>query len=358
MPSGYNYSNEQYDIIKELQPLQRYDSVTTRLLVLMYTIGYSRAKDELIGILCEYSGLSDKEKLEEAIDKCLEDGLLTQIKKPYVTICLQDEACRRKFASSLPIPLQKKLDDCRNQYLAIGRVTVEGILSGAERQGRINEEFRMLLKDAQREILLPMFNTSASPEVIGILEDRARAGVKIKILLADYDKVVSKYRRGKNSTIKEWTEPLGNIENIEIRVYSKLEYANIYSSVIVDNKICRICVFDVRRERSSAGTLIECKQSEGEDLNLIRLMIDRFDTIWRSSMPYNGNKVWHSIIEYKLWLIMICVISCGCYIFFDNQLAKECFIAIGTGAGGGFVTYIAPIIKKRVETVLNKLEKY
>ncbi len=75
-----------------------------------------------------------------------------------------------------------------------------------------------------------------------------------------------------------------------IRKYYNVEGAIIYSSMIIDRTLCRICVFDPEREKSSNGTIIEISKL-GYNLNLIDIMLDTFNSIWLEAVPINSNIV-------------------------------------------------------------------
>ena len=350
-----NYSKEQYSLIIEIQKLKKYQNGKIRLLVLMSTNNYARTKEDLAGILCGYPGLSDREELLKLIDLCLSEGYLTNNRIFGTLYCLQDKECLEKFLSELPEDLRNRILNCRKQYDSSIRVRVDGLLSGGGKQGYINAEFKELLQDAQSEILLPMFNTSASSEVLKILKNKAKAGVQIRILLADYDKVVSKYRPGKQSTIEEWAKPLNNLKNIEIRIFTRLEDGDIYSSVVVDRKICKICVFDVQKEVSSKGTLITCVQEPGENINIIKLIIERFWDIWAKSYPVNVNKKWYFFIRYRIWQLLV---ACGCCFFYlksSNDLFKELSIFIGTAVGTKFFSFIWVDLNTFLKDIIRKI---
>ena len=338
MAGSINYSGDQYEIIREIEKEGNFSKEKTRLLIIMSTYNFARTKEDLVGILCEYSGLSDKKRLKAAIEECIRDNYLTEVSVMGSSYCIQNEECLNNFLSSIPKDTRKKILLCRNQYNLSNRVKVEGLLSGGGKKGDINAEFIMLLQDAQSEILLPMFNTSANDRIIKILKDRALAGVKIKILLADYDKVVKKHRPGKQSTVNEWKDPLSQIDNVEIRIYTRLDDAEIYSSAIIDRRICRICVFDVRKEKSSNGTLITCTQEQGEKINLIDMMIIRFFEIWGRSYPVDKNRFIFMCVQYRIWEFVAAIFFCIFFIKSDNSLIKEICIFAGTALGANFFT--------------------
>lgn len=319
MPIYVDYTQAQNEIISEIQKQGLYEGTKTRLLVLMSTNNYIRTVDDLAGILCEYPGMPNQEELAICISSCIQEGLLKKCVILNILFCQQDAQCLQKFLDTLPEKIQVRIRNCRASYQESECVRVLGLLSGGSMGGYINASFLQRLKDARTEILLPMLNTSPNRDVIEILKERATAGIKIKILLPDYKNVVTKIRRGKEDVTYGWIEPLNNIDNIEIRIYTHVEDASIYSSVIIDKSICRFCVFDYVREKSSNGTLIEISKN-GYDLNLINIIIDCFNGIWMRSRPVYENKFFHLIKDKKVWLFIALLVCLKVYFMTENTI--------------------------------------
>lgn len=359
MSSGRNFTIQQRELIDEIKKLNLFPEDKIRLLVLMATNNYARTKEDLAGILCEYPGLSDQEKLCDLIDVCLSEGYLTNRYKENCLYFLQDENCLIRFLIKLPEDLRQRILKSREEYDLSQKVIVDGKLSGGARGGLINAEFRAALKGATLEILLPMFNTYANPEVIEILKERAKHGVQIRILLAD-EKVVKKYRPGRPLNIKAWTEQLKNQKNVEIRVYNSLEEGDIYSSVVIDGEICKMCVFDIHKEASSQGTIISCSQDKGKsDINLIKLVKNRFWEIWSNSYPVNENKLWSYIKKYRIWLLLIIGICCLIYLYSSYDLLREVSLIVGGAVGQRFFFVlwhnVRGIFKNMIERIFHFL---
>ena len=331
-----DYSVDQKEIITELEKNGSFLETKTRLLVLMSTNNYRRTVSDLAGILCEYPGMPDQKELVTCINNCISEGFLKLSNNYGINFCCQDQECLEKFLNSLPEEIQKKIVDSRISYLGSECVTVLGLLSGGSSDGYINASFLQRMKEARKEILLPMLNTSPNENVINILKDQAKNGVKVRILLPDYKKVVSVIRGGKEDMTKEWVDKLRDIPNIDIRIYSTIKDAEIYSSLVIDKTLCRICVFDHIRQKSSNGTLIEINRN-GYDLNLMDIFLDKFEDIWLRSRPVSESKIIHFLKDIRTWGFVGMLVSL--IVFFRttppvNEIALNVFMVLG----GSFVT--------------------
>lgn len=307
-----SYSQTQNEIISKIQQVGLYKNDRTCLLVIMSTNNYVRTDDDLANILSEYPGFTSKDYIIKEIHKCVKEGYLKKkiidnsIKKQ--TYYYQDNQCYMKFLNELPYDIQELIYLCRLSYKNSECVTVLGLLSGGSKDGYINSTFHNCLKNAQSEILLPMLNTAPNDTVISILKERAQSGVKVKILLPDFNRVVKKIRNVKVDATRGWIEKLHKVDNIDIRIYNRIEDSSIYSSFIIDRRLCRICVFDSEKEKSSHGTLIEISKN-GYNLNLIDMMINRFNEIWFHSNPIDESFLIRLLKEKNVWLCFFFILS-------------------------------------------------
>ncbi len=333
-----SYSQKQNSIIDEIKKANLHEGSITNFLVIMSTNRFFRTADDLANIVSEYPGIGRKETAKQLIELCEQRGLLKTKKAPNAPSSdkyyYQDNQCFEKFVESFPVKIKMMINDCRNSYNQSVCVEVLGLLSGREQDEYLNSSFHWRLREAQSEILLPMLNTAANETIIKILKDRASFGVKVKILLPDFNKVVKKIRNAQNDSTKKWIEELHGIKNIEIRRYNRIEDSSIYSSVIIDRKICRICVFDSKREKSSNGTLIEVKKS-GYNLNLTEMLIDRFNEIWFHSVSIDSNIIINLLTNKHFWFITFLVLTIIIYLRTDmDSTVHEISLNIGFAIAG------------------------
>ena len=364
MPITATYSLLQENIIDELRKANLYEGPLTCLLVIMSTNKYIRTAKDLANILSEYPGIGSKESALHLIKECEKNGLLKAKDAKYglgdEQYYYQDNECFELFIEPFPNKIKAMIKECRKNYSSTLCVNVLGLLSGKETDEYINVSFHTLLNEAQKEILLPMLNTAANDSVIKILKNRASLGVSIKILLPDYERVVKKIRTAKSDSTKKWIEALSGIKNIEIRRYYKVEDSSIYSSVIIDKTICRICVFDSKREKSSNGTLIEVKKS-GYDLNLTEMMIDRFNEIWFHSVPVDSSLIGRMLRTKYFWFILFLLLSILAFLKTDidstmHEIALNIVFAIGGLLLGSFYKEGFKFVEKIYKRLVRKGE--
>lgn len=301
--TAVQFSQEQDDILTLFKQIDYYKEYFTPVMLLMSTGAFARDKDELIQILIEYPGLNETSRVSDTIEECISKKFLCRDNGK--TTIYQDNDAFERYLQSIVIDescvadhdrlcvvvddIKNRIRRCRETHANSKCVIDYGLLSGGTTNGASNTTFRERLKEAQQEILLPMLNTAAHTETIKILKAQDIKGVRIKILLADYEKVTKKLRSGRPDTTDAWIEALKDTNNVEIRIFSNLDDCILSSSVIVDN-ILRLVVVDPRREKTSNGTLIECHK-HGFSLNITEIVRDRFNEIWERSRPIFPKRV-------------------------------------------------------------------
>ena len=308
MTKYVDLTKEQESIISKIKKTSLYEGYKTVFLVIMSTNNFIRTSEDLAKILSEYGEMPDYKEIEKIISECTDNNLLVSSENYGETYYFQNKECLDRFLLNYPEGIKKDIYAYRRLYANTESVRILGLLSGENEVeiGYNHASFLQRLNDAQSEILLPMLNTTPNRKVLEILKAKSNQGVKVKILLPDFQKVVKKIRAAKDDRTKIWMQELSGYSNIEIRLYSHIEEANIYSSVIVDNEICRITVFDYIKEKSSNGTLIEL-QKNGYNLNLIEIIRQWFFEIWNNARP-SGESAFISVIKSKLFCEIIILI--------------------------------------------------
>lgn len=354
-----NYSQNQINIIDSIIKAGLYKGAITRVLVIMATNNYYRTICDLAGILCEYPGMPSQEELIPLIQECIDKGYLVEEQVLDSTYVYIDNDGLSRLLQEYPIHIQQMIMTGRKAYRDSVCVEVLGLLSGevlkGNPQGYINTSFLQRLEDARSEIYLPMLNTSPSDKVISILKKKAKEGVKIYILLADYETVTKKIRSGKPDMTPNWVEQLKNIDNILIRKYYHIEDSIIYSSLVVDKTLCRICVFDPIKEKSSNGTMIEvCKTNY--DLNLVNIIVDTFNSIWIESVPVDENIFSRLIRRRESWILFSIIVSL--IIFFNTEGdVHEIVLNICMALAGVFVSLVYTKLKISIKRGINRFKR-
>jgi len=328
MQSTVFYSQEQKDIITKLRISNCYTEIETPFIVVMATYNFARSKNDLKTMLSEYPGMDDYEQLEIIIEQALEKGYIKSKSDNGILIhYMDDESCLLAI-KQYGKDIQDKILSCRNAFQESSCVINYGILAGGnppggmDSLGKVYTTFIQTIKDAQKEILLPMINTQAHEVTIEALQQRAKKGVKIKILLAHYDKVASKLRNRKESSISDWVKAFEGVPNVSIRIYTNIDDAILASSVIIDRQIVRMCIFDHHKEKTSHGTLIECYK-EGVELNLFRILYDKFNDIWERAHPVNEKKISKLLRNKYMPLFLAIIVLALIYFITDHEFLKS-----------------------------------
>ncbi|MGQ0841100.1 hypothetical protein [Actinokineospora sp.] len=158
----------------------------------------------------------------------------------------------------------------------------------------VYQSFIGILRAAQATIFLPMLATPPYADVIDALIDRAKAGVRIRILLAAPGLVETV--RGAHMAqladerIREWARQLDAFDNVGIRLYHRPSTMRYSSWLLVDGVKCRIDIYDPRHQRSLEGVMIETVSPPGLDLNLVSLVTDGLEQAWASALPLGYGK--------------------------------------------------------------------
>lgn len=284
---GGVYTQQELNIIDEIDRKHVLSPIKANLLVIMTVRSFYRSKADLAGILNEYPNLDNRSKLIGCIDECLREGYLSEKVEGGIRICYQSQDNLDKFLEQISSEeIREKLKNIKEEYQSHSVVTDFGLLSGAHSKGDVYIRFLKRLESAQREIWLPMLNTDAHEKTIEVLKERANSGVKVYILLAHYKKVVKNIRSIRESNIPKWVEAVKNVKNIEIRIYSESKYARLASTMLVDDRILRIPIYDPKQQKSTNGQLLEF-YSQNLELNIVGILKDEIQRAWESSVSAN-----------------------------------------------------------------------
>lgn len=313
-----NYSSEELKIIDNMDGSTSLSEMQNRLLFLMSIHKYYRSKKDLSTILYEYPQLDDKQKLEECIELCIKERYLSQKEIDGVSICFQSEENFQTFLKIIPSQeVVENIKKLRENYQHQKPFEYFGLLSGAHSSGKVYTSFISRLKGAQKSIWLPMLNTAAHEETIRVLKERASDGVKVYILMADYKCVVQYIRAARRSNISDWINQLQNVKNVEIRIYRDIKYAQLASSVMIDDQILRLPIYDSCQQKSSDGHLIEFNRIDAE-VNIVRWVKSEMLRAWNDSAPASSNgKIRYTYVYVRskaIWAIVAAIILCiMCY---------------------------------------------
>jgi len=279
------------------------------LAVIMITRGHARPEGELADIIRQYQNLEDRTVSEEAIAQLKAKGWLVVSKSYDQNLIHQAPDLKEKLAETLEDPsLPNQLSKLRSTLERNIRIL-----------GSMNDQFVYgsyldLLRTAQREICLPMLATSPHLSSVPILQERARRGVHVRILLGAPE-IVAKLRGQTfvamaRDSISGWAENARGIERMEVRVAHSFENMFIATSMSIDEHILRFDVYDPLRQRSLEGIMLEVESPVGLQFNLVSLFQIYFNDAWNQAEPVQrfGKVRWWLTRGWQWWAFILSTI--------------------------------------------------
>jgi predicted transcriptional regulator len=304
-------SHHELRIVAELQRTGLSLPVAT-LAVVMAIREHARPAPELTDIVRQYQHLENRATAEEAIGELRRLGWLVESESYGLMLVHQAPDLVDKLADRLRQPeLSVALRELRSTFER--NVSVIGPMKDKE----VYQTFLEILRGAQSEICLPMLATSPNMVVVQILQERARQGVRIRILLGS-PKLVAKLR-GETMTrvaldaIHGWTQNASGISNIRLRISNSAEDMEIATCMSVDSRLLRFDIYDSLTQRSLQGIMIQVESPTGMELNLIKLFRRRFEESWTSAKPITT--VCSVVVRLKGMAVVVLRVVCCPHVF-------------------------------------------
>lgn len=252
------------------------DETDARVLVAMLRYRLARPKDELIRVLQRFPNLEDAERTSQAVDRLLQLPALQEDKNGFLYLSETAEiAAEPRF--------RKLIKDLYNVNPVVRVI-------GPPSNGSSYTGFLDLLSGSLKSVDLWISSASSYQSALDILSDRARSGVKVRVLLAD-PKLVASTRGISSSSVAHktnasWRNAENLVPNLAVRRYTSSSGFAYSGSALIDQKILRINVFDHNSQRGMDGTLIEVHSQTITTNNLTELYIDEFDRAWARALPF------------------------------------------------------------------------
>jgi len=162
-----------------------------------------------------------------------------------------------------------------------------------------------------------MLATSPKLYVVSTLQDRARQGVNVRILLAS-PKVAEKFRGAtimpiSQEAISGWIQNAKGYPKMEIRIAHLPEDMMFATSWLADGKLLRIDIYDPSKQRSLEGVMIEVESPYGLQLNLVDIFQARFNEAWERAEPTNilAKLKWWLARGWQWWAFLASIIIAG-----------------------------------------------
>lgn len=315
--------------------------------VIMATRQYAVPVSDLVGSLQMYPALDDPTQIIEAVTDLL-NGKLTR--KPWL----------KKVDSSgtILVSCQLGIEDLIGAF--IGEKEIAKTISDYQTRNSksINligpietkktwDTYRSLISNAQSRICMPMLATTPKLEVVPLLQERAQSGVNVQILLATPS--LAGKLRGKSTKkiaterIEGWKENARKHDNIEVKVTSDPNAMLLATCMLVDDKILRFDVYDIARQASKEGIMIQFENEGGLDLNIVRLFHYYFDTHWDTARK--GTTI--GVISEKLsnnWQIVVSLLLASfSYYFYAIELQAKIGAVFGSASASFLINYLVDI---------------
>jgi hypothetical protein len=265
--------------------------IPATIITVMATRTTGRARKQLVeAVLTGYPGLEDPTLTDLAVGRLLKDGWLIQTDASGVTLCQAAPNILSRLSDQVGEDVTHRLADVR----ALRNASVSMI--GPMYDEAVERSVRQLVMTAQREIRLPFLATPASLELAADFEARASQGVRIRILIATEDLVVSLRGDAQRSrameSIRGWANRTARWPRTEVRTTNDRQDILMAASASFDDARAVLAVYDIARQRSQQSTLIDVGEP-GYVPNLVHLFNRHFDEAWSRARPVRGlDRLW------------------------------------------------------------------
>ncbi|MDF2588486.1 MAG: hypothetical protein K0S41_2327 [Anaerocolumna sp.] len=200
------------------------------------------------------------------------------------------------------------------------------------------DTFLTALSSAQKNIKYPILNTSPYPALIDTLKKIAKNGVEIFLLMGSND-ILSKIKGNiQKSYLKEWKKEFKGIKNVKIRIFSDIDTVDLCTSVLIDDKVLRMVVYDPLTITSLEGTLLEIRNKMAQNINLIKWFNEKFSMAWDKGRTNNFTMIIRKIVSLFNIMLILSILSVYFLIkYYEfNQLLTE-IVLIVLGSSGTYV---------------------
>lgn len=273
------------------------------LAVVMATRQHARPERELLDIVLQYPGLENPATAEGALRELRGLGWVRTRETENSTLTLQVSDLRRRIGERLKDPQVADALAALPANLDPAAVRVVGAMNDPQ----VYSSYLELLRSAQNEILLPMLVTSTRLSSVEILQERAKAGVRVRILVGAPSIVAAirgePMRSKAEQRIREWERNFSDLQSAEVRVSYAMEDMWLGSSMVIDGRILRLDVYDPDRQRSLQGIMLELADPRGLSLNVVRTFVELFNQAWLRARPMTlpGRVRWRGRRTWKVW---------------------------------------------------------
>lgn len=250
------------------------------ILTVLLTRQYSRPRGDLVATLQHYAGLERAEDVAKGITELLARGFLGEfaidgsiLVGPAVDLREQVAGLLKDvFLGDELLRLRRLNDDCCT-------------LVGPLRDGAAYSSYRRVLEFAHTQIrMLHVMTDPEALEAIDVMKARAMNGVHIRIIGASPR--LAQMLRGAacgaeaRRRVASWRRLSARFPQFRYRITETAEDLLFATSVMIDDSLLRLVVYDPVRERSKEGVVVEFGSIDARRLNIIRDFSARFEAAW------------------------------------------------------------------------------
>lgn len=287
------------------------------IITVMATRTTATSRRQLIDeVLTGYPGLENPSAVGAAVAQLITDGWLVETDVSGVKQCQAAPDILTRIGERIGPGPVSALAEFR------GRQTPNFSLIGKIDDQLSVDTIYGAIRSAQREICLPFLGTPSSIAIAEELHERARRGVRIRILVASPE-VVAKLRgeaqrqRGVVS-VAGWATQTRDWPNTETRIATHADDMLMAASASFDANRVILAVFDTGRQRAHESTVIDVER-QGYALNLVALFNRHFNEAWARAKPTNGiRRFWWRLSRFA-WEICFIVSLIVASIFAKSQ---------------------------------------
>jgi hypothetical protein len=246
------------------------------------------------------------------------------------TVTLQHPKLRKLIAERLAQPnVEEKLSELRVDIATYVKIV------GSMSEYHVFHSYLQIMQSARDEICLPMMVTAPASETVEVLRSRAKAGVRIKILLAD-PALAAKFRAGNVQAIAierllQWRQLFHDCPTVAIRLCRFPEDMELATCFSVDGKLARFDIYDPYGQQSLEGVMLEVGSPRGLTPNFVRIFIRLFDDAWSRSVGVGplARTIQFVLRSWKLWFAAVALVLA----FLPIPLPHWSEILIGVSCG-------------------------
>lgn len=156
-----------------------------------------------------------------------------------------------------------------------------------------------------------MLVTAPYEDTVAVLRNRAQAGVRVRILLAE--PALAARMRSANirsisaERIRGWQRSFRDCPHAAVRLCRSAEDMELATCFSVDGRTVRFDIYDPYGQQSLEGVMLEVASPQGLTPNFVRLFVRLFDDAWARSVGigFFARAAQLVVRPWKLWFTLL-----------------------------------------------------